>query len=202
MSTGLIACHDCDLLHRLKPLPVGTKASCTRCGALLYQNKRNSIDRALAWSLAALVLFVLANVYPFMTFKLDGREQEATIVSGVTALYQDGMWGLAALVLLVCVLAPLAKILGLLYVLLPIKLRRRPPSLELTYRAVELLHPWSMLEVYLLGVLVALVKIAQLATIVLGPAFYAFIALIITSTAAGVALDAKLIWDNLERAKP
>jgi len=202
MSTAsehtLIACHDCDLLHRTHPLRYGERAKCSRCGALLYQKKRDSLDRTLMLSLAALILFVLANAYPFMTFKLSGRIQESHLITGVEELYVQGFMELSVLVLLTSILLPLVKILGTLYVLLPLKLNRRPWKAPQIFRFIEALGPWVMMEVYLLGVIVAYVKLVDMATIVLGIALYSFAALIVLVAAAGMTLDPDEVWERLE----
>ena len=197
-ETTLVACHDCDLLHRKQRLQPGQKATCLRCGAVLYRQKQNSLDRTCTIALAALILYILANVYPFMTFKLEGRVQDNTMLTGVFELASGGSWGLAAAIGFTSIVAPLLHILGLLYVLLPLKLQRLPWRLASTFRVVELLRPWAMLEVYLLGVLIAILKLSELATIELGVAFYAFIGLIVLTTLAAASLDADLIWEVLE----
>ena len=197
-SPDLIACHDCDLLHHIQSLQDGETARCRRCGAVLYQQKRNSLDRTLALTLTGIILYVVANTYPFLSFALEGRVQHNTLLTGVIELGAGGMWGLAALVFFASILAPVLKLLGMLCVLFPLKLQRRSWSVARSYRLTELLQPWSMLEVYMLGVLVALIKLSQMATIVLGTAFYAFAALIVVTTAAGGTLDPRLIWEHEE----
>ena len=92
----VIACHECGLIQRMRPLPVGARACCGRCGAVLYRERRDSLHRVLMLTFAALILFVLAHAFPFMTFKLEGREQLSTLLSGVVGLFRDGMWPLAA----------------------------------------------------------------------------------------------------------
>ena len=196
---ALIACHECDLLQRKQPLNDGETARCTRCGALLYKQKRRSLDRSLALTVSSLVFYVLACSFPFMTLKIQGREQAITLPSGIWQLYDEGLWLLALIVVGMILLAPLLKILGLLYLLLPLKFGGALPRSALTYRVVEFMHPWSMMEIYLIGTLVSLVKIAELATIVLGVAFWSFIALIITETAAGVMLDPHTLWEKMEK---
>ena len=192
-----IACHDCDLLHRVAPLSPGGTARCQRCGATLYREPRNSLNRALALALTSLVLFVMANTYTFMSFRIEGRVQENTMLTGVVELWRSGMIFLALLVLFASILAPLLKIAGLLYVLIPVKLGRRPWRLAHSYRFVEFLRPWGMLDVYMLGVIVAIIKLSQLATIRIDVAFYSFVALMIVSTAAAAALNPRLIWERL-----
>jgi paraquat-inducible protein A len=154
----------------------------------------NALDRTLA----ALVCFFFANLYPFMTFSLEGRAEENTMMSGVITLAQDGYQPLAALIFAASIGVPLLKILLFLYVLLPVKLGFRQPGLAQSYRFLDALGPWGMLEVYMLGVLVAITKLSGMATILLGVAFYAFVALMLLTTAASSAMDPRLVWDRLE----
>ena len=194
----LIACHDCDLLvQRERELDPGERSCCPRCGALLARSRPNALDRTLALSLAALVCLVFANLYPFMSFSIGGRVQESTLMSGVITLFRDGYQPLAALIFAASIGVPLVKILLQLYVLLPLKLGLRQSGLALSYRMLEALGPWGMLEVYMLGVLVAITKLAEMATILLGTAFYAFVALIILTTAASSSMNPRLVWDRL-----
>jgi paraquat-inducible protein A len=195
---SLIACHECDLIHRIQPLAEGTIARCSRCGASLYRHKRNSLERTLALTLAGLVLFVLANSFPFLSMKIEAQVQESTLFTGIRELYAQGMWQVALLVLLTTILVPLAQLLGLLYVLLPIKLNRRPWKLARVFRLVQNLHPWSMMEVFMLGILVSVVKLAGMASIVPGISLFAFLALIFVLAASSASLDPHLVWERVE----
>ncbi len=196
----MIACHDCGLLHDERPLPDGATAKCTRCGAVLYRQRRDSLDRTLMLTLTGLVLIVLANVFPFMTFKMEGRTQQSTLISGVRELYEADLWILAGTVLCASILLPLGKMLATLYVLLSLKFDRRPRHLAAVFRLVELLQPWAMMEVYLLGVFVAYVKLVELATLELGVALYSFVALIVVVAAADANLEPREVWQRLRRA--
>jgi paraquat-inducible protein A len=198
-TAQIIACHDCGLLHHLRALPEGGAAGCRRCGAVLYRHKTNSIDRALMLTLAALILFVVANSFPFLTFQLEGRATTSTLMTGVIQLYNDGMWPLALLVFGATILVPLAKLLATTYVLLPLRFGRRVWGLAPVFRAAEIMHPWAMMEVFLLGVIVAYVKLSDLAKLELGIALFAFIALILVMIAAEVALDPREVWDRVGR---
>jgi paraquat-inducible protein A len=196
-GTPIIACQECGLIQRMRALPEGATARCSRCGAPLYRERRDSIDHVLTLTVAALILFVLAHSFPFMTFKLEGREQVSTLLTGVIQLYQDGMWPLAILVLCAASLVPLLKLLGNLYVLLPLRLGRRPWGAAWVFRSTEVLHHWAMMEVYLLGVIVAYVKLTDLARLELGVAVYSFVALILVMVAAEAALDPRKVWERL-----
>ena len=191
----IIACHECGTVHRMLSLRPGRAASCTTCGATLYREQRDGIERTLGLALAALFLLAVANLLPFMTLKLEGREQPSTIMTGVLGLHEAGMWPLAALVFAAAILMPLLKLLALLYVLLPLQVGQRAPNMPVLFRWVETIHPWAMMEVFLLGVIVAYVKLADLATIELGVALFAFIGVIILMIAADRALDAREVWN-------
>ncbi len=193
----ILACHECGLIHRMRPLPDGASARCRRCGATLYRERRDSLNRVLMLTLAALILFVLAHSFPFMTFKLEGREQVSTLLTGDIQLYRDGMWPLALLVFFTASLAPLLKLLGNLYVLLPLRLGGRSFGLARVFRYTEIVHTWAMMEVYVLGVIVAYVKLTDFAHIELGIAVWSFVALILTMVAAESAFDPRQVWDRL-----
>jgi len=198
---ALIACHECDLIHRVKPLPIKGVANCTRCGSVLYRHKPNSLERTLALSLAGLVLFVLANSFPFLALKMESQLHQTNLISGINALYSQGMQGLAVVVLLTTILAPLAQLLGMLYLLLPLRHDRVPPQFAPIFRLVRGLQPWSMMEVFMLGILVSAVKLAKMAQIVPGIAIYSFFGLIVVLTAATVSLDPHEIWHRWEKLR-
>lgn len=194
----VIACHDCDALYPRPHLRPGQKLRCTRCGAVLLASKRNGLEKCLTLTLASLVLFLVANSFPLLAMNIEGRVQQSAIVSGVHELYRQGYGAMAAMVFVVSILAPALKILGVLYVLLPLRFRRRVPYAAWVFRRVETLRPWSMTEVYLLGILVAVVKLADLARIEAGLALYCFAALIFFMAAADAALEPEEIWERLE----
>jgi paraquat-inducible protein A len=195
----LIACHECDLLHQRQPLPPGGTATCVRCGAKLYSRKPNSLDRVLALTGAGLVLFFIANAYPLLTFRLEAQAQETTLISGVMALYDQGMWIVAGVVFLTSILVPLLQLTGMLYVILPLKLNKMPWKLPFFFRVVCGFKPWGMMEVFMLGILVSFVKLAKMATLIPGIALYAFLVLIFVLAAAAASLDPHIVWDRLEK---
>ena len=197
--TSLIACHECDLLHRVEPLSDGAAARCTRCGAVLYRQKRNSLDRALALTMAGLILFILANAFPILAFKLQGQVKHATLITGVRDLYAQGWGELGLVVFITSVLVPLVYLLGLLYVLLPLKFNRVPRHLAEVFRFVKSLQPWGMMEVFMLGILVSVVKLMKMATIVPGVSLYCFAVLIFILAGSMASLDPRIIWERLER---
>jgi paraquat-inducible protein A len=196
-AVPMIACHECGTVQRMQALPEGAAARCSRCGATLYRHRQDSIEHTLLYVVAALILFVIANTFPFLTFELEGRGQTSTLLSGVASLYQQGMWPLALLVLLTATLVPLAWLLSALYVLLPLHFGRVPWRVAHVFRLIERLRPWAMMEVYLLGVIVAYVKLSAFATLELGVALLAFVGLILVMIAAEAALEPHEIWRRL-----
>jgi paraquat-inducible protein A len=197
-----IACHHCGTLHRIGSLPEGASARCTVCGTTLFRARRASIERTLAWTLASLVLFGVAHAFPFMSLEIEGRARTATLLSGPVQLWRDGMWPLALAVLAAATLFPLLKLLAQLATLLPLQLGRRPPWVGRIFRLVEALHPWAMTEVYLLGVVVAYVKLSDFATVELDIALFAFVALILAMLAADTALEPHEVWERLRPQTP
>jgi paraquat-inducible protein A len=198
-AADLIACHDCDLIQRLPVPPDGGTLRCIRCGAVLIQKKRNSIDRTLALAVAGLALFILANSFPFLAFKLEAQVRQTTLITGVKELYAQGLEVLAILVLTTTVLVPLLQMGCMLYVLLPLKIGVIPVKLPQVFRFGRSLQPWSMMEVFMLGILVSVVKLAKMAKIVPGIALYSFLALIFVLAAMAASLDPHLIWEKWER---
>ena len=195
---SLVACPDCDLLNRLDG-PAAATLLCARCGAVLRRHRPNSIDRTLALVVAALLLFALANAFPFLAMQTGGLVQETTLLSGVHELWRQDLRLLAALVFCTCVLVPAAQLAGLLTILLPLQLGRRPPpGAARILRLVQAAAPWGMMEVFMLGILVALVKLGHMATIVPGVSVFSFAALIVVMAAALSTLDPALIWARLD----
>jgi paraquat-inducible protein A len=197
LTQTLIACHECDLLHRVQALPEKNKARCRRCGALLYVYYPDTVDRTLAFAVTGLVLLVIANVYPFLSLESQGAILETTFITGTILLAKQSLPGLAILVLLTSMLIPCLLLGGLVYVLLPIKKGHQLPGSPLIFRLILTLRPWSMTEVFLLGILVSVVKLAKMATIIPGPALFSFLALVFVLAAVNAFLDPHTIWEKM-----
>jgi paraquat-inducible protein A len=196
----MVACPECDLLQQLPVLAPGTKARCPRCGNTLARQGREPIDGPLALTLGAAVTFILANTQPLMGLSAVGRRASTTIPGGVYEMWQQGEMLTAAIVAFCAVIAPGAYILFMLTTLLA---TRRPPAPhwvgEVLRWAVSL-QPWSMLEVMILGILVALIKIAELATVAPGIGMYAVAGLVVLFTAIMTTFDPREVWKRVEWA--
>lgn len=193
----IILCHDCDAAYPATKLKPGEKASCSRCGMELQERKTHGLDHTIALALTSLILFFLANANTLLTMKVGGMAQAGSVFSGVKELYVQGFWEIALLVLVVSILAPLLKILALCYVIIPLHFGKVAPKALRVFRAYEQLHPWSMVEVYMLGILVAVVKLADLASIEPGIALYSFAALMVLMAATDASLDSHQVWERL-----
>jgi paraquat-inducible protein A len=192
-----IACPDCDLQQSIPPLPRGGSARCARCRVIIARNPADPIDRPLALTFSAAVVFVLANTMPLMALTAAGRESRTTILGGAHEMWLQGSEITAAAVAICAVFAPGAFIAFMLVVL---SAARRPPAprwVGVLMRAASSVQPWSMNEVMLLGILVALVKIAQLATVVPGVGMYALGVLVVLLAAISATFDPHAIWTRV-----
>jgi paraquat-inducible protein A len=193
----LIACHECDLLMRKPQLECGESAECPRCGFELYTHRSQVARRSMALVIAALLLYVPANFLPIMQLNLLGRFSEDTVWSGVRGLYNTGMQGIAVVVFLCSMAVPLLKLICQFLVLLSIRLDIGRSYGLLLYRIYHHLRDWGMLEVYLMGILVALVKLRDIADVTLGFGLACFIALLLIQVWLEVTMSPHQIWEAL-----
>lgn len=197
----LFACHECDLIQREVRLRPGGAALCARCGAVLYRNVPDGLDRTLAVTLAAAALFVLANVFPIVGLEASGQHTSATLLGTVMTLHEQDMTSVAALVFVTTFLAPAVHIGSVLYLLLPLKLGRVPEGLPAVFRVVQAVRPWGMVEVFMLGTLVSLAKLSHLAAVKPGVALWSFGALMLLVAAGAASFDARALWARVEAVR-
>jgi paraquat-inducible protein A len=197
----IIACHACDQLHSYQPLTAAGRASCRRCGELLYRHIPNSLDRTIALYLTALMLFIIANVFPFLSLELGGRVEENILLSGGLAMYRMGMGELGILIFLTSIVFPFLTITGMLYLLVPLRFGMRPRGLGQVYRVIEAITPWGLVSVFMLGVLIAIVKLQDLANVIPGISLYALAGLLISFAAARASFDPAVLWGTSTPAR-
>ena len=190
-------CHACDLPNRIGDVPEGGTARCSRCGTAVYRRIRDSLDRTLALALGGLFLFIAANAFPFLAMKMQGSVTHTTLSTGVRALYEQGSPIVASLVLFTTIVAPFLQISSLIIVLAPLRLGIRVPGQARIFRVLRIVQPWSMMEVFIIGILVSLVKLLAMAQIVPGIALWSFVLLIPVLAAASSSLDAELVWRRI-----
>jgi len=191
---ALVSCHECDRLHRREAIPPRARADCSRCGAELYRNVPDSLDRTLACHLAALVLLLLSVSYPFLGMKVGGLVQQNHLYSGALTLYELGMGSLGLVVALTSIFFPIIVVLGMIYVLLPVRFGFVPSGIGPVYRTVHALEPWSMVGVFLMGTLISIVKLKSMAAVLPGVGLFSFAGALILLTAARSNFEPSDLW--------
>ena len=197
---GLVNCHSCSFLVHQPPESSRKQARCPRCGSSLHQRKPNSIIRTWALVLAAFILYIPANTLPVTITTYLGSTQSDTILSGVLYFMRTGSWGIALIIFVASIVVPIAKLIVLCVLLISVQRgwRWRPKERTRLYRVTELVGRWSMLDVFVVAVLVALVRLGYLTTIEAGEGIVYFAAVVVITMAAAMTFDPRLIWDALE----
>jgi paraquat-inducible protein A len=197
----IIACKTCGLLQRIEALKPGSAAECFRCGTVVGKHPVDSLGRTAAFSLAALIFFVPANIYPILLMDFYGAYSESTVWDGCVKLFQDGQWPVATIVFLASILVPILKLLGLLFLVVSTKFRSAFWQRERTsiFKVIDVIGPWAMLDVFLLAILVALVKLGSIATVLPGRGLIAFTAMVVFTLLASASFDPALIWEKTEK---
>lgn len=197
-----IACHECDLLLNLSAITEGQRANCPRCNHLLCVNLHSGMERSLACAIAGMIFLILANIFPFLAFQAKGREQVMTLFQSSMDLYRNNSEILAAFVLMFIIIAPAILLCSYIWILGPLVLKgKRAKGAYWLGHLIFQTSPWSMAEVFLIGVLVSMVKIASLATVVLGISFWGYVGFTLCLTMSMASLDKHYFWDALDGAQ-
>ncbi len=191
---AIIACRECDCLQRPVTPPRHGMATCVRCGAELYRNKPRSLDHTFAFLVAAAIFFLVANAFPLLALDTQGITNATTLYGASHALFLHGEAPLAVLVFMTTILFPAVEIGAMIYLLANLRLGRLPRALSPAFRLVEAVKPWGMISVFMLGALVSLVKLHNIATVIPGLALYALGALILMLTASEAAFEPRELW--------
>jgi paraquat-inducible protein A len=197
----IVACEECDLLQLAAPLAPGSSLRCRRCHAELGRGRTNGPEYALAFTLASAVLLVISNVFPIVGLSVNGNLVQTTLAGSVRMLYSHGTWPLAVLVFLTTILMPVLQTVAMLWLLLPLKFGRVPWHAVEGFRLFQLARPWGMTEVLILGLLVALVKLAHIAKVVPGTALWSFVVLMLLLAAASASFDPREMWSRIYALK-
>jgi len=200
VSPDTVACPACDLLQHIPPIPPGGKACCPRCDETLGSRSTDPLDRPLALTLAAAIVFIVANTAPLMGLSVVGRSASTTISQGAYEMWMQGERITAVIVAFSAIIAPGGYILFMLTVLLAVRWPPAPHWVGEMLRWADHMQPWSMNEVMLLGILVALIKIAELATVDPGVGLYAVGALVMLLAAIMATFDQREVWKRVEWA--
>ena len=194
----LFVCHECDALQRVPDVEPGHDAICSRCKSRLFRNPKGGIDKPLALVIAVVIMFIVANIHPIMDLTLVGVKLSTTITGAAYVFWQSGSPELAAIVWLPSVLIPGLIIASLFYVLFSIRFQLNWPYTKPVLVLIGRLLPWGMMDVFLLGILVSMVKLAALASIVVGIGFYAFVVGVVLYAATIASLETHTLWEGLQ----
>ena len=199
-SMGLVSCHDCHLLSRWPKDADAKIVHCPRCGGELHQRKPNSLARTWALLVAAMIFYIPANVLPMTVTSALGTVQADTIMSGVIYFLHHGSWEIALVIFVASIFVPFMKFMILIYLLLSVQFKsiKQPNNRTRLYQLTEAVGRWSMLDIYVVTILIALVQLGVLAEISAGPAALYFAFVVVLTMLAAENFDPRLIWDVVE----
>jgi len=197
LNSQMISCHSCHLLCQPPEKKAGIGLKCPRCGARLHLRKPHSIARTWALIIAAVIFYIPANILPITTVVSFGKAQSDTIMSGVIYFIHSGMWPIALVIFVASILVPLLKMIILTFLLISVQRKSswRPKDRTRLYRITEMIGRWSMVDIYVVTILIALVNLGSLATINAGPGAGFFAAVVVITMLAAMSFDPRLIWD-------
>ncbi|KRP62558.1 paraquat-inducible protein A [Pseudomonas trivialis] len=198
IDAGILVCTECHELNTQEPDT--DEQTCTRCGALIHPRRPNSLTRTWALLVTAAILYIPANLLPIMTVNSLGQGEPSTIMAGVIQLVQHGMFPIAAVVFIASILVPTFKLVGIGLLLFSVQ-RHQPLSAQqriVMYRFIEFIGRWSMLDIFVIAILVAVVNFGRLASVEANLGAAAFASVVILTMLAAVTFDPRLIWDNTE----
>lgn len=199
-DTALVACPNCDLLQRLPEIAPGEAVHCPRCETELWKRKADSLNRTLALTVAALVLWIITNSVPMLGLAAAGQQAFTTVIHGAQLLWEHGEPLVAAIILFTVIVAPILQIGFILLVTLGAYREHPAAWVGTLLRYVPFTRIWSMMEVLLVGVLVSLTKIAEYATVIPGHALFTVGGLVVVLTAMQASFDAREVWARVEWA--
>ena len=196
-----MACHECDLLVDVPELDPGEKAYCPRCNYLLAANRPHAQTKMFAYAVTGLVFLLLANTFPFLSLEARGQEQTVTLIGSVAILFEENRPFLSGIVFMAIVGIPAVLLLGVIYVSVAIRTRKPLRGARRALRWVLRLAPWSMAEIFLIGILVSFVKIVSLADVTLGISFWAYVLFTACSLLSLMYIDRREVWRRLDTVR-
>jgi len=212
LRDDLIACDECDALHRRSSVdgigdesdalvPSGRHYECRRCGATLGLARHATFDLPLSMALGGLVMLAIAHMNNILLIDIQGQLRSTTLWQAAWTLYDEGAWFMCGLVLFTTLLNPLIEMGAVVWVLLPLRTGQHAPGFDVVLRAMQAVKPWVMVEVFMLGVMVAFVKLNGLASVITGPGLWAFGGVMILAAAMASAFDREHVWASTARVR-
>ena len=199
-QASMISCHCCHLICQMPETKRDPEIACPRCGTRMYQRKPDSLARAWALVIAAIVFYIPANVMPISVTTALGTAEGDTIMSGVIYFIQSGSWPIALVIFVASIFVPVLKMLILLFLLVSVQMKSkwRPMDRTRLYRIIETIGRWSMVDIFVITIMAALIKLGALADFAAGPGAVYFAAVVVLTILAAMSFDPRLIWDSLE----
>jgi paraquat-inducible protein A len=201
---SILACRICGQVHAMEPLAEGMVANCSRCGSMMEKKTHSSLHMTAAFSLAALILYFPANIFPILHMEVYGAVSDNTAWSGMQTLFQEGDYPIGVIVFLASILIPFLKLVGLFFLVVAVKFRWPRGKLQRVwmYRVIDAVGRWAMLDVFVVAILVSLVKLEKLATVIAGPGLLAFGGVVVCTILASQSFDPQLVWNDAEEETP
>ncbi|MCF6206204.1 MAG: paraquat-inducible protein A [Sulfurovum sp.] len=201
MSERIICCHACDELVKVSDPQRDGRFKCPVCGSLLFRHKKGMVEKMFALSLAALILFVVTNYFPFLSFHVAGNTSHANFFTSVQYLFEEQEWLLGTAILMTTLAIPLMRIVLFLLLFVPLYFGHLPRYSVLVLKVLDHSTPWGMLDVFLVGVFVSLVKLAKMGMIIPGTSLWAFMGLVFVLASMQVIYNPHEIWEMISRKK-
>jgi len=194
-----MVCHECDLLIGVPALETGQKAFCPRCNYLLAANRPHAQSMVFAFAVAGLGFLVLATAFPFLGFSASGQQRTVTLLQSIAVLVSEDLPSLAVIIFASIIAIPAAFLAGIIYVSSALANHRLLPGTVATLRWALMLIPWSMSEIFLIGILVSFVKIVSIANVSLGLSFWSYVRFTVCLTVAVLYLDKRELWERVRK---
>jgi paraquat-inducible protein A len=201
MNDHLVSCHECDELVRIRNPYREGRFSCPNCGHLLFRHKERMSEKMFAYALTALVLYAVTNYFPFLSFHVAGNTSHANFFTSIVYLFQEQEWLLGIAIMMTTLVVPLMHIILFLLLFGPLYFGYVPPYAALALKVLSHSMPWGMLDVFLVGVLVSMVKLVKMGTIIPGESLWAFMALVFVIAAMHVVFNPHMVWEQIERKR-
>jgi len=194
----IVCCHECDELVKVPNPHREGRFKCPNCGSLLFRHKEGMTEKMFALSLAAAILFVLTNYFPFLSFHVAGNTAEANFITSIVYLFQEHEWLLGVAVLMTTVVVPLIRIVLMLGLFGPLYFGHLPRYAIIALKVLTHSLPWAMLDVFLVGVFVSMVKLVKMGTIIPGTSLWAFMVMVFVMAYMQVTFNAHAVWDMVD----
>ncbi|MEO1246389.1 MAG: paraquat-inducible protein A [Pseudomonadota bacterium] len=201
LAGSRMVCHECDLIVDVPALALNDKAFCPRCSYLLASNRPNAFSKMLAYSVTALIFLALANAFPFLSLTASGQEQSVTLPGSVAILFDEDHVLLSGIVFAAIIGVPAVLLFGIMYVSIAIRLPGGLPGARRALRWSLNLIPWSMAEIFLIGILVSFIKIVALANVALGLSFWAYVLFTVFMLLVFINIDRREVWRRVQAVR-